>query len=243
MTEPARDWDEGWAQLETTINVRDVWLLTDHLKRRYLSELIPSQARILEVGCGSAKLSTLLAERGGRIFGLDRSAQALRVARNNLVSVHVSGALVQGDVLQLPFAAEQFDVVLSTGLLEHFRNPVPIVAEMTRMLRPGGIFFSDVAPLKFSLLRAGFFARGYHKQVQDEYDYRASDIGRWLAQCDLRDIRVFSSGVVPPLGIIRRVPLLRDLSFRAEWLWTAVDGTWLADWLGFFYLAVARKGA
>lgn len=236
-----RDWDAGWAQAETTILQRDVWLLTDHIKRNYLNVRIASNAHTLEVGCGSAKLSALLAQQGARVTALDASPHALQAAQRNFSALAVQGALLRGDAFHLPFPAEKFDAVLSTGLLEHFRDPVPVVAEMTRVLRAGGLFFSDVAPLKFSLLRLGMYARGMHKQVQDEFPFTARDIEHWLRAAGLREPRVFASGVVPPLGIFRRVPFLRAWSFRHEMFWTKFDGTQIAERLGFFYLAWGIK--
>ncbi len=141
----------------------------------------------------------------------------------------------------LPLASSSFDVVYSTGLLEHFHDPTPIIAEMARVLKPGGLFFSDIAPLKFSLLRLGFYARRKNRTIVDEYECSASDIRNWLEGCGLQQIQVFASGVVPPLGIIRRVPGARAISFGIQRFWTAFDDTYLAERLGFFYLAFARK--
>lgn len=236
-----RPWDAGWAKLDTTITEQDVWLLTDHIKLRYLLPHVRPGMKALEVGCGSAKLSALLAQQGVLSTGLDRSPQALRVARNNFDRIGASGEFLEGDAFKLPFTDARFDLVFSTGLLEHFASPLPIVAEMTRVLQPGGLFFSDVAPLKFSLLRAGLFLRGLHRSVRDEYRFSGPDILGWLNNSGLEDARVFSSGVVPPLVVIRRIGLARRLSFRFEKAWTVFDGSAIGDRLGFFYLAFGRK--
>jgi SAM-dependent methyltransferase len=240
-TDKSHDWDKTWAEVHTTISEQDVWLLTDRIKFRYLSGQVPNGVKSLEVGCGSAKLSALLAEQGVRIVGLDLSPEALRAARDNFAWLKIHGDLVHGDAFHIPFPDKQFDVVLSTGLFEHFQNPVPIIAEMVRVLRPGGLFFSDIAPLKFSLLRMGYYLRGHHKLQRDEYPYTSRDIQGWLEKCDLQNIRVIASGVVPPLGLLRRVPFARALSFRAERFWSIFDGTIIAQWFGFFYLAFATK--
>lgn len=236
------DWDKSWEKISSTINEQDVWLLTDRIKFQYLSKLVPKGARSLEVGCGSAKLSILLAQYGVHVVGLDLSIEALKVAKRNFALVKAQGGLVHGDAFQLPFADEQFNIVFSTGLLEHFRDPVPLVTEMVRVLRPGGLFFSDVAPLKFSLLRMGYYLRGYHRHERNEYHYTARDIKEWLEKSGLKDVRVLPSGIVPPLGLLRRSPFLRTLAFRVERLWSVLDGTFVAERLGFFYLAFATKG-
>lgn len=234
-------WDASWKQVETTILERDVWLLTDYIKRDYLMERLPGNARALEVGCGSAKLAALVAERGARVTGVDLSWHALLAAQRNFDAVKVSGALGQADAFHLPFADETFDAVFSTGLLEHFQDPTPIVVEMARVIRSGGIFFSDVAPLKFSILRMGMYLRGMARNVTDEYPYNGREIAAWLEAAVLRDIRIVASGVVPPLGLVRKFPTFRDWSFRHQNLWTRWDGTPLAEQLGFFYLAWAVK--
>lgn len=235
------DWDTSWAQVGTTIRERDVWLLTDYIKRDYLMQRLPEQARALEVGCGSAKLAALIGERGARVTGVDLSWNALQAAKRNLNALRVKGELGQADAFRLPFSEGAFDAVLSTGLLEHFRDPMPIVAEMARVLRPGGIFFSDIAPLKFSLLRMGLYLRGMARHVTDEYPYRGRDIAGWLEKANLRNIQVMASGVVPPLGLVRKFKSFREWSFRHQSLWTRWDGTPMAEQLGFFYLAWAIK--
>ena len=62
---------------------------------------------------------------------------------------------------------------------------------MLRTLRPGGTFFSDIVPQKFSFVRMAWYLRGNYKQVHDEYPYTAEEIRGWLEQCGLDDIRVF----------------------------------------------------
>lgn len=235
------NWDASWERANTTILERDVWLLTDYIKRDYLLERLPPHARTLEVGCGSAKLTALIGERGARVTGVDLSWHALLAARKNFAAVRVSGALGQADAFRLPFGDDSFDAVFSTGLLEHFRDPSPIVAEMARVLRGGGLYFSDVAPLKFSLLRMGMYLRGMARNVTDEYPYRGREIAAWLQAAGLRDIQVMASGVVPPLGLVRKFPAFREWSFHHQDMWTRLDGTPLAEQLGFFYLAWAVK--
>jgi SAM-dependent methyltransferase len=236
-----RDWDAGWAQVDATILERDVWLLTDHIKRDYLAGRIPEHARTLEVGCGSAKLSALLAQQNTRVTGVDLSWHALGAAQNNFKAVNVTGDVAQADALQLPFENGSFDVVFSTGLLEHFSNPLPVVQEMARVLCKGGFFFSDVAPLKFSMLRLGMYARGLHRHVTDEYAFSQDDIAGWLEDAHLQNVQVIASGLVPPLGLVRKFPAFREWTFRNKQIWTRFDGTAIARGLGFFYLAWANK--
>src|SRR5689334_8960405 len=90
--------------------------------------------RMLDVGCGSA----WLAEHFDDYTGLDGSPEAVAAAAERgrhvlLASVHAP----------LPFAAASFDGVILNDLLEHVEDPVHVVREARRGLRPGGVAFAS----------------------------------------------------------------------------------------------------
>jgi SAM-dependent methyltransferase len=238
-TDPQRDWEGGWQQLQITVD-DPVWLVTERIKLKYLRPMLTPGMRALEVGCGSAKLSALLAAQGLRVWGIDQSASGLRIARRNTGYLGATAAFARADAFTLPFAPGTFDLVFSTGLLEHFADPTRLMRSMIRALKPGGLFFSDVVPLKFSLARSIWYLRGLHKTVDDEHPYTRADVERWMHACGLEDVRVFSSAVVPPLGLLSRLPGGGTLSRLGDPLWTSLDGTRAGDALGFFYLAFGR---
>lgn len=250
-----RFWDAYWAGQSPTLAARTMTQVLDRIKLEHLRSLLPGAGRTLEVGCGSARLSCFLAMAGYRTTCLDPSIPALRVARANYSMGNVLGAFVSGDGFRLPFADGRFDVVLSTGLLEHFEDPSPIVREMVRVLRPGGIFYSDIVPRKFSLFRSldwvgrlkhSLFARGRQPEEFYERSFTRREILALLEGCGLVGVRVFPAGVVPPyLPLVFRFPRLREgqvrLVERTRGFWKRWDGTRLAAWLGFYYFAWATK--
>lgn len=98
--------------------------------------------RVLEVGCGIARQAARLQHAGAQCIGVDLSTEALT---NALIERRV-----KGDAYQLPFPPATFDVVWSGGLLEHFEDPSPLLAEMARVLAPGGVIGATVIPRKRS---------------------------------------------------------------------------------------------
>lgn len=247
-------WDGYWSGASPTIEARTMSGLLDRVKLGYLLPLLPPAGRTLEVGAGSGRLSCLLALRGYRTVCLDFAPAALRAARSNYAAAGVPGEFVAGDATRLPFPDGQFDVVLSTGLLEHFADPAPILGEMARVLQPGGLFYSDIVPRKFSLFRSLEWLGGLKRALLRsptpesffERSFTGDEIRNLLAQAGLAGGRVFAAGVVPPyLPILSRSPRLQAGQVRLVEctlpFWKCLDGTRLAEWLGFYYFAWARK--
>jgi 2-polyprenyl-6-hydroxyphenyl methylase/3-demethylubiquinone-9 3-methyltransferase len=105
------------------------------------ARLVPSAARdgslLLDLACGGGLLAPHVAGKGHRHVGLDLSPTALPLARRHGV------VPVRGDVLRLPFADEVADVVVAGEVLEHVTEPLRLVAEACRVLRPGGTLVLD----------------------------------------------------------------------------------------------------
>jgi SAM-dependent methyltransferase len=187
---------------------------------------------------------------------LDFSPVALAAAQGAYGVAGAGGSFVAGEALNLPFAPAAFDVVMSTGLLEHFADPLPIVLEMVRVLRPGGVFYSDIVPRKFSLFRAFDWFKGslgrLHPQQEIgseemyERSFSGGEICNLLGRAGLARPQAFAAGVIPPyVPLLYRIRWLRLAEVQiVEWtqsFWKALDGTRLAEWLGFYYFSWATK--
>lgn len=103
-----------------------------------------SAVRLLEIGCGPGANLWFLAKENFSVVGLDGSAVALANAKKRLNSQGIDIPLLQADARQLPFPEAYFDGVFdieclyANSLLETRR----IIAEVHRVLKPGGLFFS-----------------------------------------------------------------------------------------------------
>ena len=186
---------------------------------------------------------------------MDFSPNALKAARLNYDSAAATGGFLTGDGFALPVQDHSLDIVLSTGLLEHFDDPTPIVREMVRVLKPGGLFYSDIVPKKFSLFRSldwvgnlkhAFVGTGQEQDGFYERAFTSGQISTLLRDGGLTDITVFPAGVVPPyVPLLCRSERMRD--FQVSWvqktqrLWRGFDRTWVAAWLGFYYFAWGIK--
>ena len=100
----------------------------------------PTGARVLEVGSGPGHLSIGLAEQGLEVTGLDLDPAMVERAEANAIRAGDARRpfFVGGDVAALPFPDASFDIVVSTFSVHHWADPATGLAEIGRVLRPGG---------------------------------------------------------------------------------------------------------
>ena len=97
---------------------------------------LPKGARIADLGCGSGVFSSVLQRRGYTCTGVDLSPALIRIAKEKYPGIE----FIEGDVENLPFADASFDGVLLAGVLHHFSERGAFLAEVKRILKPGGKF-------------------------------------------------------------------------------------------------------
>ena len=118
---------------------------------------LPRTATVLDLGCGTGVVARAIAARDGftgTVTGIDLSddfiAAAETFAADDGVSDRVQFAV--GDAHQLDFRAASFDTVVAHTLVSHVRDPLAVLAEAARVVRPGGylaVFDGDYASLTF----------------------------------------------------------------------------------------------
>ena len=123
-------------------------------KGRYcrLIHLVPSQSRIIDLGCGWGTFSKMMEEKGNIVLGIDNSENEIEICKT-----------VWGDTETLKFECKEiydienksFDCVVSTQVIEHVHNPGNYLHQCNRVLRNGGLLIISVP----NVMNPRFFVR------------------------------------------------------------------------------------
>lgn len=174
-------------------------------------------ACLLDVGCGGGVLAEEFAAMGLKVIGLDQSEKSLEAAR---VHAHRNGLGIDyrlGSANNLPFGEASFDLVCCCDVLEHVRDWNAVVADVARVLKPGGIFLYDtinrtkISKLLFIKLAQdwtffSFFPRNLH--VWDMF-ITPGELAGSLRRHGLRNMEI--RGTAPPGNPLRMLMALRGL--------------------------------
>jgi 2-polyprenyl-6-hydroxyphenyl methylase / 3-demethylubiquinone-9 3-methyltransferase len=135
--------------------VADQWWSDEVRWVRTLKNLVPGRLKwfdrhfewpgkdVLDLGCAGGFMAEAIAVRGARVVGIDPAADAVGVARRHASD---TGLKIQYDVgvgEALPYDAAGFDAVVCVDVLEHGADLNRVLAEVARVLRPGGFFLFD----------------------------------------------------------------------------------------------------
>jgi SAM-dependent methyltransferase len=98
--------------------------------------------RVLDLGCGAGRHAYEAMRRGADVVAYDVDAAAVKDTATVMAAMDDcdgTGAAVNGDALRLPFADAAFDRVIAAEVLEHIPADTVVIAELARVLRPGGV--------------------------------------------------------------------------------------------------------
>jgi ubiquinone/menaquinone biosynthesis C-methylase UbiE len=119
-----------------------------YVHRRYeelVFEAVPilSEAKYLEIGCGTGRFTAPLAAKGINLVAVDISDDMLAATRRKLQQSSVGDTtveLMKADARALDFPAAEFDVVFSFNVINHIPGYEKVISEAARVLKPGGYF-------------------------------------------------------------------------------------------------------
>jgi ArsR family transcriptional regulator len=103
---------------------------------------------LIDIGTGTGRMIELFAQDADNAIGIDRSPEMLRVARGKLTASGAEGwELRQGDIMALPLGDGAGDTVVLHQVLHYLPAPEPALAEVARLVKPGGrLLVVDFAP-------------------------------------------------------------------------------------------------
>jgi len=193
--------------------------------------------RVLEVGCGTGLILSRIREFASESKGIDLSPGMLEHARARGLDVQ------EADCTQLPFGDGEFDVACSFKVLAHVPDLDAALAEMARVVRPGGHLVVDMynrASLRY-LIKRLFGPRATSSEYKEDailtrFSRCAEAVERIPAGTRLSSMSGIRVVTAHPL--LNRLPLLGPLTRSLEW--KLMDGP-LAKWAGFVVLTLERQ--
>ncbi len=200
-------WESYW---RAHTRIEETYSTGDRLAREILADGAVVGAPVLEVGAGSGRDTLRLVQAGARAVVLDYSPASLMLVREQARARGLKVHLVRADALALPFRDGVFAVVFHQGLLEHFRDPMPLLRENARVTQHGGRVVVDVPQtlhlytlMKRILIGLGAWFAGWETQ------FTPAGLERRLRAAGLTVRRTYGEWMVPGLWYRALRELLR----------------------------------
>ncbi len=193
---------------------------------------------VIEVGCGTGLILKDVAREARRAMGVDLSAGMLRRSRGRGLRV------AQGDATSIPCASESFDVVCSFKVLPHVRDLRAALAEMTRLLRPGGhliLEFYNRRSLR-ALVKRWKRPTSVAEGVTDEEVYTRYDTIESFAAALPSNVRIIGSRgirIVTLAAVVHNLPVARRVFGFLE---RALCDSPLRRYAGFVQVVARKEG-
>jgi ubiquinone/menaquinone biosynthesis C-methylase UbiE len=205
---PEKVWDLYWK--ETYSYKGDYDVLTIGIFRQIKSILHSlSDKKFLECGSGTGKISALIAKHNGKVFLMDYSKKALEISRDFFKREKLDGVFEEGNIFNIPYQENEFDVVWSSGVLEHFSDTqqTQILAEMSRVCKKSGLLILFNPFAKAYIYRLGkYFAEKRGKwPFGDEFPVKS--MKKQAEKLDITLINEYSFGFNTQLNFLPYVPL------------------------------------
>jgi methionine biosynthesis protein MetW len=140
--------------------------------------------RLLDLGCADGVLAEQLLPRFSEAYGVDISETALEAARKRGIRTH----RVNVDQEPLPFPADHFDVITCLDIVEHVFEPRVLIAEVARVLRPGGSLYIAYPNMRYIIRIKELFGGRFPKTSGDTaYSYDGGHL-HYYTPADVRGL-------------------------------------------------------
>ncbi len=182
--------------------------------------------RLLDLGCGDGTYSIAAFQRGAQVTGVDILEAMLNSAQRRATVCGASVEWRQASAESLPYESETFDIVLAVTILCFLREPLQVMREVRRVLRPGGLFVIGELG-KFSswaLLRR---VRGWlgSSTWREAHFWTIGELRELLQQAGFRVTGSRGCVYYPPSALVARVVGEHDHAFS---FWGQVGAAFIA---------------
>ena len=224
-------WESYWKGHQQDID--DTYSTGGRLVREALADGPVAGKLVMEIGAGSGRDLLELARMGAKGIVLDYSPASLALVKQQAVAQGIAVMFVQADATRMPFRDGTIDVSFHQGLLEHFRDPRPLLAENARITRSGGRVLVDVPQtfhlytvMKNVLILVNRWFAGWETQLT------VPQLERLVRESGLEVVRTYGDWMVPGLWyrVVREV-LKRGFRVRLP-LHPAGPAAWSRGWVG-----------
>lgn len=158
-----------------------------------IDKILTHKVMLLEAGCGAGRHLFPLASNKFVEYsvGVDFSHGAIRIAKRLSSQQKIEGvAFVTGDIRNLPFRDDDFDVVLSLGVIEHFSDPLPLIMEMKRVLKSNGLLFLETPNKSAFAMTEAMITRAKERFGRQDL-YSPEELGVLVKKCDMHLIKAY----------------------------------------------------
>ena len=166
--------------------------------RRYLVSRLPRGGHVLDVATGTGLVAAELLRQGFEVTGVDQSPEMLAAAHRRFGD---EVELIGASAVALPFDSESFDHLTFTYLLRYVADPGATLAELARVVRPGGL----VASLEFGV------PQGPARPLWDLYVQAVLPLAGRLLRNGWQEVGAFLGGSIRDFW--QRHPLQRQLAW------------------------------
>jgi SAM-dependent methyltransferase len=138
--------------------------------------MLPETGQVLDLACGTGRLSRAIRARGQRVFGIDYSRPMVEKS----VAAGIPTAV--GDAFATPFSAEAFDAIVSLRFAFHWADLAALLREMRRLVAPGGVLVFDT----YTWSPRSMLALGRQRWGERVFLHDRNEVLRIAADLDLR---------------------------------------------------------
>ena len=219
-------WDKQWKNYNNAPFFKPNYKVIQEILRCFDNNV--KNKKILEIGAGSGCDILFLSKMDAYGYALDFSYESIKTMQYWSMKTKTNIVIKQADIRNLPYDKPMFDMVYSVGLMEHFKNPIPLLKKQLSIIKKSGFLLIDV-PQKYSLYTIAKHIRMHYDQHPFgwETEYSLSDLKKISEKLKKNAIRFYGRD----LDIIQKIPMFLRPIINTGYQKT-IENTILSPYIG-----------